>query len=52
MGGKIVSLVSLVVVGIIIADIVTHGSQFAQAAGGFQYIENPAIKGLLGVAPS
>jgi hypothetical protein len=49
---KLISLASLVVAGIIIADIVTHGSQFAQAAGGVQYIENPAISGLLGVAPS
>jgi len=48
---KFWSLASLVVAGIIIADIVTHGSQFAQAAGGVQYIENPAISGLLGVAP-
>jgi len=51
MVGKIVSFGSLVVVGIIIADIVTHGAQFAQAAGGVQYIENPAIAGLLGKAP-
>jgi hypothetical protein len=49
---RFVSLASLVVVGIIIADIVTHGSDFAQAAGGVQYIENPAISGLLGVAPT
>jgi hypothetical protein len=48
---KFISLASLVVVGIIIADIVNHGAQFAQAAGGVQYIENPAISGLLGVAP-
>lgn len=48
---RFVSFASLVVVGIIIADIVTHGSQFAQAAGGLQYIENPAIKGLLGMNP-
>jgi hypothetical protein len=49
--GKAVSLISLVVVGIIIADIVTHGSQFSQALGGVQYVENPAISGLLGVPP-
>jgi hypothetical protein len=48
---KFFSFASLVVAGIIIADIVTHGSQFAQAAGGLQYVENPAISGLLGVAP-
>jgi hypothetical protein len=48
---KLVSVVSLVVVGIIIADIVTHGSQFAQATQGVSTITNPAIAGLLGVAP-
>lgn len=46
------SLASLVVVGIIIADIVTHGPQFSQAMQGFRYVENPAIEGLLGVPPS
>ena len=49
---KLVSFASLIVVGIIVADIVTHGSDFAQAAGGLQYIENPAISGLLGVPPN
>ena len=48
---KFISLASLVVVGVIIADIVTHGSQFAQAAGGTQYITNPALDALLGKAP-
>jgi len=48
---KFVSFASLVVVGIIIADIVTHGSDFAQAATGVSTIENPAIGGLLGKAP-
>lgn len=51
MGHSLIALATLVVTGIIIADIVVHGSQFAQAAGGVQYIENPAISGLLGVAP-
>jgi hypothetical protein len=45
------SLATLVVAGIIIADIVTHGSQFSQAMGGLQYVENPAISGLLGQPP-
>jgi hypothetical protein len=45
------SLATLVIAGIIIADIVTHGSQFATAMGGVQYVENPAIKGLLGMSP-
>jgi hypothetical protein len=48
---RAVSVISLIVVGVIIADIVTHGSQFSQALGGVQYVENPAISGLLGVAP-
>ncbi len=48
---RFVSLASLVIVGIIIADIVTHGSQFAQAAGGTQYITTPAYDALLGKAP-
>ena len=45
------SFLSLVVVGIIIADIVTHGSQFGQAMYGFQRVESPAISGLLGTPP-
>jgi hypothetical protein len=48
---KFFSLASLVVVGIIVADIITHGSQTAQAAQGVASITNPAIGGLLGVAP-
>jgi len=48
---KVISVISLVIVGVIIADIVTHGPQFAQAAGGAQYIENPAFDALLGKAP-
>jgi hypothetical protein len=51
MAARFVALASLVVVGVIIADIVTHGSSFAQAAGGVQYIENPALDALLGKAP-
>ncbi len=48
---KFISLASLVVAGIIFADIVTHGSDFAQAAGGTQYILNPTYDALLGKAP-
>jgi hypothetical protein len=48
---KFIAFGSLVVVGIIIADIVTHGSDFAQASTGVVNIEKPAIAGLLGVAP-
>jgi hypothetical protein len=46
------SIVTLIVLGIIAADVITHGSQFAQAAQGFTSIENPAISGLLGKPPS
>lgn len=45
---KFISLASFIVAGIIFADILTHGSQFAQAAGGTQYITGPVINGLLG----
>jgi len=45
------ALASLVVGGIIVADIVTHGSQFAAAMNGVQYVEGPAIQGLLGQPP-
>jgi hypothetical protein len=48
---KFIAFASLVVGGIIIADIVTHGSDFEAAAKGVSTIENPAIGGLLGVAP-
>lgn len=48
---RFISLASLVIVGVIIADIVTHGSQFATAAGGTQYILNPTFDALLGKAP-
>lgn len=49
---RLFSLMTLVVAGIIIADIVTHGAQFSDAMGGFQYVENPAISGLLGQVPT
>lgn len=48
---KFFSLAALIVGGVIIADIVTHGSQFAQAAGGTQYVLNPTYDALLGKAP-
>ena len=48
---KFISLASLVIGGIIFADIITHGSEFSQAAGGLQYITNPAYDALLGKAP-
>jgi hypothetical protein len=45
---KFISLGALVVGGLIVADIVTHGSQAAAAATGVQAIEVPAISGLVG----
>lgn len=49
---KFFSLAALVVGGIILADIITHGSQTQQAATGISKITNPAIGGLLGQAPA
>ena len=45
---RVFSFLALVVAGIIIADIVTNGSQFAQAMQGVTSVENPMIRGLLG----
>jgi hypothetical protein len=48
---KLVTLAALVVGGVILADIVTHGSQTAAAAQGVgQNIEQPALNALLGQA--
>lgn len=49
---KIVALASLVIGGVILADIITHGSETAQAAQGVgSGLINPAYSALLGVAP-
>lgn len=46
---KLVALAALVVGGVILADIVVHGSQTADAAAGIgQNIEQPALNALLG----
>lgn len=45
---KFFSLAALVVGGIILADIVTHGPGTQAAATGVSKITNPAINGLLG----
>ncbi|HUO47986.1 MAG TPA: hypothetical protein VMU09_04050 [Acidimicrobiales bacterium] len=47
---KFVSLAALVVGGVIVADIIVHGSQTAQAAQGVASVERPALNALLGVA--
>ena len=49
---KFFSLAALVVGGIIVADIITHGATTKAAATGVSQITNPAISGLLGKAPS
>jgi hypothetical protein len=48
---KFVSLASLVIAGVIFADILANASAFATAAGGTQYILNPTFDALLGKAP-
>jgi hypothetical protein len=49
---KFIALASLVVGGVILADIITHGSQTAQAAQGIgSGLVNPALGALLGQAP-
>ena len=48
---KFFSLAGLAVIGIIIADIVAHGTEAASAATGVATIEDPVIAGLLGTAP-
>lgn len=45
---KFFSLAALVVAGIIVADIVTHGKTTANAATGVSKITNPAITALAG----
>jgi hypothetical protein len=42
------AIASLVVVGIIIADVLIHPTGTAAASSGVQGIEKPAINGLLG----
>jgi hypothetical protein len=49
---KFASIASLVVVGIIIADILIHPAGTAQAMGGLIGMENSAVGGLLGAPPS
>lgn len=48
---KFFTLAMFVVGGIIVADVLTHGSEAESAATGVASIEDPAISGLLGVAP-
>jgi len=45
---RLAAIASLVVIGVIIADLVTHSAGTAQVAGSTQYIEKPALNALLG----
>ena len=45
---RIASIVSLVVVGIIVADILTHPAGVSAASAGATSISKPALNGLLG----
>jgi len=44
------ALAMAVVAGVIVADIIVHGAQTAQAASGVATIEKPALNALLGQA--
>lgn len=46
------ALASLVVVGIIIADILVHPGGTSAASKGLQGMENSGVNGLLGVSPT
>lgn len=47
---RIASIVSLVIVGVIIADVLTHADGVKAASAGFAGIERPALNALLGRA--
>ena len=46
--GKLAAITSLVIVGVIIADILTHPAGTAAASNGITGIEQPALSALLG----
>jgi len=48
MAGRIASITALVVIGVIIADILTHPSGTKAASAGITGIETPALSALLG----
>lgn len=50
MFAQVLTLAAAVVGGVIIADIIVHGAQTAQAAQGIASIEKPALNALLGQA--
>jgi hypothetical protein len=45
---RVAAIASLVVIGVIIADLVAHPAATAQIAGSSQYITKPAFNALLG----
>jgi hypothetical protein len=45
---RIASIAALVVVGVIIADVLTHPQGVSAAASGARLIEKPALNALLG----
>ena len=47
---RIASIVTLVVIGVIVADILTHQAGTQAASAGFVSIERPALNALLGRA--
>lgn len=51
MGNKIFGVISLVVVGIIVADLVIHGTDTEDVAKGVADITTPTESALLGTAP-
>ena len=46
--GKLAAITSLVIVGVIVADILTHPAGTAAASAGITGIEQPALSALLG----
>lgn len=45
---RIASITALVIVGVIIADVLTHPQGVAAASQGFTGVEKPALSALLG----
>lgn len=45
---RIASIATLVIIGVVIADVLTHPQGVASASKGFAGIEQPALNALLG----
>lgn len=50
MVGRIAAIASLVVIGVVIADILTHPQGTAAASQGIVGVEKPALNALLGAS--